>query len=154
MPILRVFVDIIQWILIPLADVDNISQKSGCPYFCNSNTKTSIKTHRFQNRVARNRRNFLHIWNIQIFNPLFYLINNNVNGQMIISLFYLKIILVAASSVSWYCWSVSAVIYIIIYPLITSLFVFYVHFVSYSMSMQYLQGLYMPILEYYIKYIY
>ena len=46
-PILSICVDILQRILSVLMEADNISQKSGCPHFCDPIRNISIKTHRF-----------------------------------------------------------------------------------------------------------
>ena len=69
--------------------VDRESLQKEWPFFWDSTRKASIKTHRFQHRVARHIHNFLHICNTQTDTTIIDMAKNIVNCQPIISLFQL-----------------------------------------------------------------
>ena len=115
MPIIWVCVDILQQMFSELNEAENISQNSGYPQFCNSTRNSSIKTHGFYKRVARHMQNFSHWWYSHL----------SMTFIELISLFQVTKNMAAVLTFSWYFWSVSTVISLLISPSITLFCVFY-----------------------------
>ena len=90
-PLLWICVDTIQRTFSALVESDSLSQKSGCPYFCDFFRNFSIKNHIFYKRIARHSQKFLYSLYIHFVIPFIELI----------SFFGWQIILVSASSLSW-----------------------------------------------------
>ena len=80
-PILWIFVDIIQHIFNALMEEDNLSQNKDWPYFCGSIRNTSVETHIL--------RNFLHRWNFQLGILFLETTTNNGNVHPVIYFFQL-----------------------------------------------------------------